>query len=159
MAELIPRRAGDALRDRVRILRDASPARRYARRMVRILIRLAVFLGTAALAIFLAALLVPGFHVEFGGFILAVIVFAVVQTFLAWLVERIFEKSAPTVAGIAGLLSTGLALWLATIFPGGLRFDGIGAWILAAVVVWLVTAIIGWAVAKFILKKPEAARR
>ncbi|WP_165314294.1 phage holin family protein [Agromyces protaetiae] len=126
--------------------------------MVRILIRLAIFLGTAALALFIATLLIPGFRAQFGGFILAVIVFAVVQTFLAWLVEQLFAKAAPTVAGVAGLISTALALWIATWFPGGLRFDGLGAWVLAAVVVWILTAIITWAVAKFLPSKTTTQR-
>src|SRR4029453_17498293 len=112
--------------------------------MVRFLIRAAVFLGTAALGLLLAALLIPGFHVHATGFILAIVVFALVQG----LVARIFHRSAPTVAGVAGLLSTFLALWVATLITDGLSFDGVAAWILATVVVWLTTAVLGWLGAK-----------
>ena len=62
--------------------------------------------------------------------------------------SKIFHRSAPTVAGIAGLLSTFLALWIATLLSDGLSFDDVGAWILAAVVVWLVTALLGWLAAE-----------
>ncbi|MRG59147.1 hypothetical protein GE115_04585 [Agromyces sp. CFH 90414] len=126
--------------------------------MMRLLIRLAVFLGSAALGLFIASLLIPGFHVHLAGFLFAIIVFAVAQALIAWLVDRLFQRSAPTIAGIAGLLSTFLALWLATLLSDGLSFDGVGAWILAAVVVWVVTAIIGWLAAKYLVPRPEANR-
>ncbi|WP_394553478.1 phage holin family protein [Agromyces sp. MMS24-JH15] len=121
--------------------------------MVRFLIRIAVFLGLAALALGLAALLVPGFHLHWAGFVVAILVFAIVQAVVEWLVERIFHRSAPSVAGVAGLISTALALWIASIVGDGLSFDGIGAWILATVVVWLVTALIGWLAAKYLLPR------
>ena len=127
--------------------------------MVRFLIRPAVFLGTAALGLLLAALLIPGFHVHAAGFIVAIVVFALVQALIEWLIAKIFHRSAPTVAGIAGLLSTFLALWVATLITDGLSFDGVGAWILATVVVWLTTALLGWLAAKFLLKERRAEQK
>ena len=126
--------------------------------MVRFLIRIAVFLGSAALGLLLAALLIPGFHVHAAGFIVAILVFAAAQALIEWLIERIFHRSAPTVAGIAGLASTFLALWLATLLSDGLSFDGVAAWILAAVVVWLTTAVLGWLAAKFLLDRRRSER-
>ncbi|WP_127794848.1 phage holin family protein [Agromyces sp. LHK192] len=125
--------------------------------MVRFLIRVAVFLGAAALALFIASLLIPGFHIHLAGFLFAVILYALIQAALEWLVDRLFQKSAPTVAGIAGLLSTFLALWLATLLSDGLSFDGIGAWILAAVVVWVITALLSWLARKFLMPKAEGS--
>ena len=131
---------------------------RYARGMVRFLIRLAIFLGTAALGLLLAALLIPGFHVHAAGFILAIVVFALVQALIEWLVAKIFHRSAPTVAGIAGLLSTFLALWVATLITDGLSFDGVAAWILATVVVWLTTALLGWVAGRFVTPRSDRGR-
>jgi uncharacterized membrane protein YvlD (DUF360 family) len=127
--------------------------------MVRFLIRVAVFIGSAALGLLLAALLIPGFHVHPAGFIVAILVFAIAQAVIEWLIERIFHRSAPTVAGIAGLASTFLALWIAILLSDGLSFDGVGAWILAAVVVWLTTAVLGWLAAKFLLRSRAAERK
>jgi uncharacterized membrane protein YvlD (DUF360 family) len=127
--------------------------------MVRFLIRIAVFLGAAALGLMLAALLIPGFHVHAAGFIVAMLVFAAAQAVIEWLIERIFHRSAPTVAGIAGLASTFLALWLATLLSDGLSFDGVAPWILAAVVVWLTTAVLGWLAARFLLDRRRSERK
>jgi uncharacterized membrane protein YvlD (DUF360 family) len=127
--------------------------------MVRFLIRIAVFLGSAALGLLLAALLIPGFHVHAAGFIVAILVFAAAQALIEWLIERIFHRSAPTVAGIAGLASTFLELWLATLLSDGLSFDGVAAWILAAVVVWLTTALLGWLAAKFLIDRRRSEKK
>ncbi|HET8778522.1 MAG TPA: hypothetical protein VF000_13100 [Agromyces sp.] len=127
--------------------------------MVRFLIRIAVFLGAVALGLLLAALLIPGFHVHAAGFIVAMLVFAAAQAVIEWLIERIFHRSAPTVAGIAGLASTFLALWLATLLSDGLSFDGVAPWILATVVVWLTTAVLGWLAARFLLDRRRSERK
>lgn len=127
--------------------------------MVRLLIRLGIFLGSAAIALLLAALLVHAFHLQWGGFLIAIVVFAVTQAAIEWLVHRAFNRSAPAVAGAAGLISTFLALWIASLFPGGVSFEGIGGWILAAVVVWVTTALLGWLATRFLLRPREADRR
>jgi uncharacterized membrane protein YvlD (DUF360 family) len=119
--------------------------------MMRLAIRLGIFLGSAALALLLAALLVPAFHLHWTGFFTAIVVFAVVQTAIEWLVRKGFHRSAPAVAGVAGLLSTFAALLVATWVSDGISFEGVGAWILAAVVVWVATALLGWAAGRFLL--------
>ena len=93
------------------------------------------------------------------GFILAIIVFALVQALIEWLVAKIFHRSAPTVAGVAGLLSTFLALWVATLITDGLSFDGVAAWILATVVVWLTTALLGWLAIRYLLTERRADQK
>lgn len=125
--------------------------------MVRNLLNLAIFLATAAIALLITSLLVPGFRVHPGGFIVAILVFAVVQALVEWLVRSLFHRAAPTIAGIAGLISTFLALWIASLF-GGVSFDGVGGWIIATVIVWVITAILGWVAAKFITPRFDKDR-
>lgn len=120
--------------------------------MVRFLIRLGVFLGLAAVALLVAALLVPGMHLQWQGFLVAILVFAVVQAAIEWLVGAIFRRGAPAVAGAAGLISTAAALLLASL-GDGITFDSIAAWVLAAVLIWLFTGLVGWLVGKYLLPK------
>jgi uncharacterized membrane protein YvlD (DUF360 family) len=126
--------------------------------MVRFLIRAAIFLGSAALGLLVAALIVPAFHVHWAGFVVAIIVFALVQAAVEWLVRKITSRSAPVIAGIAGLLSTFIALFVASLFTEGLSFDGLFAWILATVIVWVVAALAAWLLAKFLLREPAENR-
>lgn len=123
--------------------------------MVRFLIRLGVFLGLAAVALLVAALLVPGMHLQWQGFLVAILVFAIVQAVIEWLVGAIFRRGAPAVAGAAGLISTAAALLLASL-GDGITFDGIAAWVLAAVLIWLFTGLVGWLAGKYLL--PKAGR-
>jgi uncharacterized membrane protein YvlD (DUF360 family) len=126
--------------------------------MVRFLIRLGVALVLVALALAVAALLVPGMHLHWSGFLVAIIVFAAVQALIEWLVETLFHRGAPAVAGVAGLISTAIALFVASL-GDGITFDGIAPWVLAAVIVWIITALAGWLSGKYLLPRLAPAKQ
>ncbi|WP_433675860.1 phage holin family protein [Microbacterium gorillae] len=126
--------------------------------MVRFLIRAGIFLGTAALALLLIALLVPGAKLSVAGFIVAVVVFAVAQSLLAPLADKLTREHAPALIGGVGLVSTFVALLIASLFPGGLVITGIGSWVLATVIGWVVTALGSWLLPKVFLKAKPAKR-
>jgi Mycobacterial 4 TMS phage holin, superfamily IV len=109
--------------------------------MVGFLQRIAVFLGSSAIGLLVAAWLIPGVSVSVWGFIAAVVVFTVAQAILSPLVFRAASRYASAFLGGVGLLSTLIALILASVFTHGLTIRGLGSWILATVVVWLVTAL------------------
>ena len=125
--------------------------------MVRILIRAAIFLGSAALGLLVASLIIPEFHVHTAGFLVAIVVFALVQAGVEWLVRKLTTRSVPVIAGVAGLLSTFVALLVASLFTDGLSFDGLFAWILATVIVWVITALATWLLLKYLLPEPKRA--
>ncbi|MFK4790340.1 hypothetical protein [Microbacterium sp. ZW T5_56] len=126
--------------------------------MVRFLIRAGIFLGTAAIALLLIALLVPGAKLSVAGFIVAVVVFAVAQSLLAPLADKLTREHAPALIGGVGLVSTFVALLIASLFPGGLVITGIGSWVLATVIGWVVTALGSWLLPKVFLKAKPTKR-
>ena len=109
--------------------------------MIRILLRVVVFVASAALGLLAAALLLPQVELSPSGFVTAVVVFALAQSILSPFILKLAARSAPAFLGGVGILSTFVALIVATLFPGGLQIDGWRAWVLAPVVVWLVTAL------------------
>ncbi|MGY6498104.1 MAG: hypothetical protein ACXIUP_07735 [Microcella sp.] len=109
--------------------------------MVTLLIRLAIFVASVTAGLLLAGLLVEGFALSVSGFVVTVVVFAVLQALLAPLSERLMRKFAPALLGGVGLISTFVALLLASVIPGGIAIAGLSAWVLGTLVVWLVTAI------------------
>lgn len=121
--------------------------------MVRFLIRALIFLVTAAVGLLVAAWLLPGFHLQWGGFIVAVIVFAIAQGVLAPFIFNLARKYASAVLGGIGIVSTLVALIIAALFPGGIRVDGFVTWVLAALIVWIITALGGWLLPLIFLKK------
>lgn len=125
--------------------------------MKRTLIHAAVFLGSAAIGLLLAALIVPSFHIHLAGFFVAIIVFALIQAVVEWLVRRLTARGAPAIAGIAGLISTFIALLLASLFTDGLAFEGIVAWVFATIIVWIVTGLCTWLAGRFLLRERSRA--
>lgn len=109
--------------------------------VTRLLLRVAVFLGSAAIGLLVAAWLIPGVSVSVYGFLTAVVIFAVAQAILAPFFLKMATRYASAFLGGIGLVSTLVALILASVLTGGLAIRGVGAWIAATVVVWLVTAL------------------
>ncbi|WP_269937635.1 phage holin family protein [Arthrobacter sp. HY1533] len=121
--------------------------------MNNLMIGIGVQLGSSAVAIVLAAILLRGFGLNFGGFLTAVVVFTIAQSLLAGLVAKLAGKYAPALAGAASLVSTWLALIVATLPFGGIRIHGFFTWIWAALIIWGVTALCAVLVPKFLLKQ------
>jgi len=109
--------------------------------MVVFLIRTAIFLGSAALGIWVASLLVTDFTVSVTGFVVALVVFVVAQWILSPLILKLTHKYANAFIGGVGLVSTFVALLIATLIADGLTIDGVTAWVLGTLIVWLVTAL------------------
>jgi hypothetical protein len=110
--------------------------------MVVFLIRTAIYLASAALGLWVASLLVDDVHLSVGGFLLALAVFLVAQWILSPLIIKLTRKYANAFIGGVGLVSTFLALLIASLVGDGLSITGgAGPWILATLIVWLVSAI------------------
>ncbi len=126
--------------------------------MIRFLLTLAANLVTAAVALLLAGLLLGEWvTLHLAGFFVAVVVFAIAQAILAPFVFNMARKYASAMLGGIGIVSTFLALWVATLFPDGIGIRGVG-WILAPFVVWIVTALGGWILIGVVLKRYFANR-
>ncbi|MEV0672054.1 phage holin family protein [Mycobacterium sp. NPDC050441] len=126
--------------------------------MVRFLLRIAIFLGSSALGLLVAAWLVPGVSVSAWGFIAAVVIFAVAQGILSPFFLKMANRYASAFLGGIGLVSTLVALVLASVLTHGLNIRGIGSWIAATVVVWLVTAVATVVLPALFIKKKAASK-
>jgi hypothetical protein len=118
-----------------------------------LLLRSIVFLGSSAIGLLIAAWLIDGVSVGVTGFIVAVVVFSVAQALLAPFIAKMAKRYASAFLGGIGLVSTLVALLLASLFSNGLRISGLGAWIGATVVVWLVSALATLLLPMLLIKK------
>jgi Mycobacterial 4 TMS phage holin, superfamily IV len=109
--------------------------------VIRFLLRTAVFLGSSAIGLLVAAWLIPGVSVSVSGFIAAVVIFTVAQAILSPFFLKMASRYAAAFLGGIGLVSTLAALILASLLTHGLTIRGAGSWVAATVVVWLVTAL------------------
>lgn len=148
----------------MRRIPPSGPAQRYAHAMVRFLIRALIFLLSAAVGLIAADLVLDGFAIHWRnplGFILAIVIFAVLQSVLSPWLARVATRNAPALLGGIGILSTFVALLIVVLIPGaGLT---IGApwwtWLAAPVIVWLFTALATWLLPMLFVTRKADQRR
>jgi hypothetical protein len=130
--------------------------------VITFLIRAMIFLVSAAVGLIVADLLLPGFHIDWSdwwGFVLAVVIFAVIQSVLAPWVFRLTRRHAAPLLGGIGIISTFLAILMVVLIPNaGIGISEPLAWVLAPVIVWIVTALATWLLPMVLLKKEVAQR-
>ncbi|GEP48300.1 hypothetical protein FVP74_09840 [Microbacterium saccharophilum] len=131
--------------------------------MIMFLLRALVFLVSAAIGLIAADLILDGFRIDWGdwwGFVLAIVIFAVLQSVLAPWLARVAQRNAPVLLGGIGILSTFVALVVVALIPGaGLTISGALARVLAPVIVWIVTALATLLLPMLLFKKKVAERR
>ena len=131
--------------------------------MFAFLIRALTFIVSAALGLILADLLLDGFHIDWSdwwGFVLAVLIFALIQSVLAPLVSRLTRRHAPALLGGIGILSTFVSIVIVVLIPGaGIGISQPLAWIVAPLIVWIVTAVATWLVPPLFIKDDRRDRR
>ena len=120
--------------------------------MYRFLLNVVSHIATAAVALLLAGWIIPQVTLHVAGFLVAVLVFAVAQAVLSPFIVSLARRYASAVLGGIGLVSTLIALWVATLFPGGISISGTG-WVFAPLLVWFVTAIGGWILMDVVFKR------
>lgn len=118
---------------------------RYDQRVITLLFRALIFLASAGLGLIVADVLLDGFQIQWDqwwGFVICIVIFAVLQSILSPWVARLANRYAPVLLGGIGIFSTLIALVVVVLLPiGGLRIVDAVGWILGAVIVWIVTAL------------------
>lgn len=136
---------------------------RYSERVINLIIRAAIFLVSAFVGLVAADLILEGFYLhwdDWWGIVLAVAIFAVLQSVLAPWLLRVTRRHAEALIGGIGLISTFVALLIAVLVPAaGIGIDGPVAWIVGTLIVWLVTALAAWLLPPLLIKKKVDARR
>lgn len=129
--------------------------------MVKFLLRTLVFLLSAAVGIILTDWIFSLFDLETFdvhwsdpvGFVLAIIIFAAAQAILSPFIAKAARNNAPALLGGVGLLSTFVALLIASLVSDGLEIGGWAGWILGPIIVWLVSMIATLILPVFLLKE------
>jgi uncharacterized membrane protein YvlD (DUF360 family) len=121
--------------------------------MVRFLWSFAVNLVSAAAGLLIASLLLADLHVQASGFVVAVLVLTIAQAILAPFVFNMARQYASALLGGIGIVSTMLALFIASLFPGGVTVTTFSTWIVAALIIWIVMALGGWLLLGWVLKR------
>ena len=127
--------------------------------MIRFLIRTAIMLLANAIGLIVASLVVSGISITGLSFVVAVIVFTVIEALADPLLSRMAEKSVPALRGGVALIATFIGLLITTLVSSGLSITG-GAktWILGTLIVWLAALLAGLIIPIFLVKKAADKR-
>lgn len=120
---------------------------------MRLLFQVLSQLVLASIALVVINLTLPGVDVSVNGFLVAIAVFTIAHALLGPFVLNLAQRYAAPLAGGVGLVATLLALWVATLFPGGITIQGVQSWVLAPIIVWFITALGGWIFMAFVIDK------
>jgi len=111
--------------------------------MPRFLLGWLLGLGGNAIGLLLAwALLGDDFQINgITGFVVSLVVFAILSAFFTWLVFKGLDKKAASVVPLTGVISTFLALLVTTWLTNGLVINGWG-WFWGTLIVWVLGMVI-----------------
>ncbi|CAM3248020.1 hypothetical protein NODU109028_06585 [Nocardioides dubius] len=110
--------------------------------MIRLVLRILIYFGSAALGILAASVLLDQVQVEPVGFLAVVVVYAVLQSVLTPFITKMAATRATAFLGGTGLVASFIALAIAVAWGDAVTIDGgLWVWVGATVIVWLVTAL------------------
>lgn len=127
--------------------------------MIRLLIRAAINLVSAAIGLLVANAVLDDLEVTRSGFVITVVIFALAQAVLSPFILVVVKRNAEAFLGGVGIVSTLVALWVASLFGDALTISGFSTWLIAAVIVWLAAALASFLLPFILLKAGvESAR-
>ena len=106
--------------------------------MIRLLISAVIKLLANALGLLVAAAVLPKVSINVISFVIAVVIFTVIEVVAEPFFRQIAERSVPALMGGVALISTLGGLILTTLLNDGLKISGLGTWVIATLVVWVV---------------------
>lgn len=105
--------------------------------MTRFLVSIAAYLLANAIGLGVAAVLLPGFTINFLGFVVAVAIFSLIQSVLGPLITRIARNSFPQLMGGIALVTIFIGLFITELLIDGMQIGGIANWLAATLLVWI----------------------
>ena len=104
--------------------------------MLRLLARLVLTLLANAVGLIVAAVILDRMSLSASGFVVAVAIFTGVLVLTQPLVMKISFRYASALTGSTALVAVLVSLIVTTLLVDGLEIDGLGTWLLAAIIVW-----------------------
>lgn len=104
--------------------------------MIRLLASAVLTLIGNAIALVVAAVVLPDMGLDVGGFVIAVLIFTGTAILIEPLLRQTALSKAPAILGSSALIATLVSLLVTAWVGDSLRISGLTTWVLAAVLVW-----------------------
>jgi putative membrane protein len=106
--------------------------------MVRLLASAVVSLIADAIGLIVAAQVLDDMSLDAGGFVTALVLFAVVGLLVEPLLRQVAVRNAPALLGSTALVATLVSLIVTALVSDGLSISGTLTWVLATIIVWAI---------------------
>jgi Mycobacterial 4 TMS phage holin, superfamily IV len=106
-----------------------------------------------ALGLLAAMLFLDGFHIDVLSFVVAVLLFTVIQVVLAPIINSISKRNAPALQGAVAIVTIFLGLWITSLILSGMQIGGLTNWLLATIIVWIVAFLGGIILPRMMFKE------
>ena len=127
--------------------------------MIRSLIRAGLHLLANAIGLIVAAAVLDQMSIDGAAFIIAVVIFTVIELVAQPLLTKMALKNAEFLQGGTALIATFVALVITAWVSDGLSIEGASTWLLATLIVWLVDLLAGIILPAIFLKKVAVETR
>lgn len=115
-----------------------------------------------AVGLALAALLITNFKLGLTAFIVAVLLFTLLELILRPLILKLTRKNLPALEGGIALVTTFAGLILTSLLVNDMSIGGIRNWVLATLLVWIGALVAGAILPRFVFpqhRTTKAAKR
>jgi uncharacterized membrane protein YvlD (DUF360 family) len=121
--------------------------------MVRLILSALVYLAANAIGLLVAAAVLDDMSLDAGAFVIAVVIFTVVEVVIQPLITQVAVKSAHVLVGSSALVATFVGLVITDLLSDGLSITGAWTWVLATVIVWAAALFAGFILPALVLKR------
>lgn len=121
--------------------------------MIKMLVSALLHTLANAIGLLIAATLLSGFSMNISGFVIATLIFTVVEVFAGPFIVKVSLKNLPALRGGVALVTTLVGLIVTTIFNKDFNIHGLTTWFAATAIVWLASVLAGVVLPMFLFKK------
>ena len=132
--------------------------RRKKSDMVRLLISAALRLAGNAVGLLIAAAVLDKMKVSGAAFVIAVVIFTVVDIIVQPLLTQMAVKSVSALQGATALAATLISLIVTDLISDGMTISGVATWFWATLIVWLGSLLAGLILPLIFLRNRREAR-
>lgn len=105
--------------------------------MVKFFVSTAVLILANGIGLLIAAILLPGFRIDPLAFVVAVLIFSIVQAVLGPFITKVALKNFPQALGGIALVIVFVGLFVTDVLMPSMEIGGISNWLAATLLVWL----------------------
>jgi putative membrane protein len=127
--------------------------------VIRLLISAGIRLLANTIGLLVATAVLDGMTIDAASFVMAVLIFTVVEVVFEPMLRQMAMKSAQALMGSVSLIITFVGLLVTELVSDGLQITGLSTWVLATIIVWLAALIAGLILPLILVKRAVSDRR